>query len=262
MKISVIIPVYNEFRSLPEVLRRVLDAPLPVGCCKEVIVVDDGSNDGTASLVKEYAVRGDLIVHRMLLNGGKGAAIRAGLTLASGEVILIQDGDLEYDPDDYFRLVTPVVNGEADVVYGSRFCESAPPMQVLNLIANKILTSLANSLYAANITDEATAYKVFRANVIGRLLLECKRFEFCPEVTAKLCRLGYRIYEVPISYRARRIAEGKKIRARDGVWAVWTLLKYRFLPRERLIRPMVAMRENRMPTFVGSLAGARGFRKD
>jgi glycosyltransferase involved in cell wall biosynthesis len=244
VKVSIIIPVYNEFSALPEVVNRVLNAPLPEGCTKEVIVVDDGSNDGTTFLVKEYAGQGMVVSHHALQNGGKGAAIRTGLALASGDVILIQDGDLEYDPNDYVSLVAPVVNGHADVVYGSRFRGSTPQMQVLSLIANKILTCVANLLYAANIADEATAYKAFRADVLRRLLLYCKRFEFCPEVTAKLRRLGYRIHEVPIRYRARRIAEGKKIRARDGVQAVWTLLKYRFLPKAGLIRPVVTMLEN------------------
>lgn len=197
--------------------------------------MDDGSTDGTTLLVKEYAGQGTVISHHSLQNGGKGASIRTGLGIATGEVILIQDGDLEYDPNDYVRLITPLINGQADVVYGSRFWGSKTKMPVISLMANKILTSAANLLYKANITDEATAYKAFRADVLRRLFLECKRFEFCPEVTAKLRRLGYRIYEVPINYTARRIAEGKKIRARDGFKALWTLFKYRFIPRERLL---------------------------
>jgi len=262
LKVSIIIPIYNELPCLPEVLKGVLSAPLPAGCSKEVIVVDDGSNDGTALLVNQYAARAAVIVHHVLLNGGKGAAIRVGLTLASGEVILIQDGDLEYDPRDYVRLVTPIVNKQADVVYGSRFHGGAPRMQVLNLIANKILTFSSNSLYAANITDEATAYKVFRADILRRLLLKCRRFEFCPEVTAKLCRLGYRIYEVPVNYHARTMNDGKKIRARDGVRALWTLLKYRFVSRKRFTHPPGWALESPPQSFAANFAGARVFRKN
>jgi dolichol-phosphate mannosyltransferase len=262
VKISIIIPIYNEFASLPEVLRGVLSAPLPEGCSKEVIVVDDGSNDGTAFLLNEYVVQGGVLVHHVLLNGGKGAAIRTGLTLASGEVILIQDGDLEYDPKDYVRLLAPIVNGEAAVVYGSRFHGGAPGMQVLNLVANKILTFVANALYGANITDEATAYKAFRADTLRQLVLKCGRFEFCPEITAKLCRLGYRIDEVPVSYHARTTKEGKKIRSRDGVRALWTLLKYRLVPRQSFVHPVVAILERPAPSFQASLAGADAFRKN
>ncbi|HXM97607.1 MAG TPA: glycosyltransferase family 2 protein [Candidatus Dormibacteraeota bacterium] len=236
MKISIIIPVYNEFRTLPELLNRVLSAPLPRGCTKEIIVVDDGSKDGTALVVKDYAERGIVIGQYTFRNGGKGAAIRAGLELVSGDVVLVQDGDLEYDPNDYISLISPVVDGQADVVYGSRFRGTAIEMALLSLIANKVLTFIANSLYAADISDEATAYKAFRAVVLHQLILECNRFEFCPEVTAKLCRLGYRIHEVPISYRARKMSEGKKVRARDGFRAVWTLLKYRFVPKNTLLR--------------------------
>jgi dolichol-phosphate mannosyltransferase len=260
MKISIIIPIYNELPRFSEVLRRVLSAPLPINCTKEVIVVDDGSEDGTSLLVSECAARGDITVHHMSLNGGKGAAIRAGLSLASGEVILIQDCDLEYDPKDYIRLLTPVVNGAVDIVYGSRFHRVVPKMSASCLLANKILTFVANALYSANITDEATAYKVFRANVLRRMRLECKRFEFCPEVTAKLRRLGYPIHEVPVSYSARGTAEGKKIRAQDGFWAVWTLLKYRFVARKKLACPIVAIRETAVRTHGGKLAGAGVFR--
>jgi dolichol-phosphate mannosyltransferase len=259
VKISIIIPIYNELPRFPEVLRSVLNAPLPLNCTKEVIVVDDGSEDGTSLFVSGCAARGDAIVHHRFVNGGKGAAIRTGLKLASGDVILIQDGDLEYDPKDYVHLLTPVVNGEADVVYGSRFHGVAPTMPVSGLIANKILTIVANSLYSANITDEATGYKVFLASVLRRVHLECNRFEFCPEVTAKLRRLGYRIHEVPVSYRARGIAEGKKIRAQDGFWAIWTLLKCRFVSKKRLVCPVAALRENPQRTLSENLAGEGTF---
>jgi dolichol-phosphate mannosyltransferase len=241
VKISIIIPVYNEHRTFHQVMDRVSRAPIPAGCSKEIIVVDDGSTDGTAQMIAEYMRTGQVAGCRSASNAGKGTAIRKGIELASGDVILIQDGDLEYDPDDYTRLIEPILSGQADIVYGSRFlCRREPSgqkgMAFRNRIANRILTFTANLLYSARVTDEATAYKAFRTSILRGLPLECRRFEFCPEVTAKLRRLGYRIHEVPISYNARGIADGKKIRARDGFEALWTLIKYRFTPRHSLIR--------------------------
>jgi glycosyltransferase involved in cell wall biosynthesis len=232
VKVSIIIPVYNEFRTFPEVLERVRKAPLPAGCAKEIVVVDDGSTDGTTGLVASSAVANNdepmVVVHHSVLNFGKGTAIRIGLAKASGDIVLIQDGDLEYDPNDYAAIVQPIVDGRADVVYGSRFLGAPVGMRRLNRVANRILTLAANLLYGAAISDEATAYKAFRAGVLRGVRLQCRRFEFCPEVTAKVRRLGYRIHEVPVSYNARGIAEGKKIRARDGFEALWTLIRYRF----------------------------------
>ena len=238
MKVSVIIPVYNEFRTLAQVLDRVLEAPLPEECCKEIIVIDDGSTDGTAQILREHVQAGRGLAHQSARNLGKGSAIRAGIALATGEIALIQDGDLEYDPNDYARLIEPILRGEADIVYGSRFLGKPTGMAWKNRIANRILTAAANLLYDARITDEATAYKAFRLSVLRSLRLESRRFEFCPEVTAKLRRLGYRIREVPIGYNARGIAEGKKIRARDGFEALWTLVKYRFVRRSALLPPL------------------------
>jgi len=223
MKVSIIMPVYNEFRTFSQVLERVRRAPLPAGCVKEIIVIDDGSTDGTAQMAEE-------VTHLRIGHSGKGAAIRAGIELATGDIVLIQDGDLEYDPADYARIVEPIVNGHAGIVYGSRFLGSPVGMAWKNRIANGILTAAANLLYDAHITDEATAYKAFRVSILRGLALECRRFEFCPEVTAKVRRLGLKIAEVPISYNARGIADGKKIRARDGFAALWTLVKYRFVP--------------------------------
>jgi glycosyltransferase involved in cell wall biosynthesis len=240
MKVSIIIPVYNEFRTFHEVLERVQRAPLPPGCSKEIVVVDDGSTDGTTAILRQYTNSGIVIGHNSILNFGKGTALRVGIKLATGDVILVQDGDLEYDPDDYYRLIEPFVQGNADVVYGSRFLGRPSGMAWKNLIANRILTWTANLLYSAGITDEATAYKAFRASVLRRMKLECRRFEFCPEVTAKARRMGYVIHEVPITYNARGIADGKKIRARDGFEALWTLLKYRFSTHEAVTVPMVA----------------------
>jgi len=219
MTVSIIIPVYNEFRTFDQVLERVRRAPLPPGCAKEIVVIDDGSTDGTAQTLGQE--------RHTIRHAGKGSAVRAGIERATGDIVLIQDGDLEYDPNDYARLLEPIVAGRADIVYGSRFLGQQPAMARRNRIANRILTAAANLLYGARITDEATAYKAFRITVLRAMHLKCRRFEFCPEVTAKACRLGYRIHEVPVSYNARGIAEGKKIRARDGWEALWTLLRYR-----------------------------------
>jgi glycosyltransferase involved in cell wall biosynthesis len=227
VKVSIIMPIYNESRTFEAVLERVRRAGLPEGCTKEIVVVDDGSTDGTAEIVKRHST--GIVVHHCERNAGKGTAIRIGIQEASGDVILIQDGDLEYDPEDYQRILQPIVEGTADVVYGSRFLNGAPEMALPNLIANRILTFVANLLFEANLTDEATAYKAFRAPVLRSLPLICRRFEFCPEVTARLRRGGISIHEVPISYHARGIMDGKKIRARDGMYALWTLLRYRFL---------------------------------
>jgi len=234
VKVSILIPVYNEFSTMPLVLQRVIEAPLPANCEKEIVVVDDGSTDGTTELLQQFKNSPPVIVHYSIVNFGKGAAIRQGLARATGDVILIQDGDLEYDPNDYIKVLQPIVNGQADVVYGSRFLGKFRGMRWTNRLANKILTWTSNIAFHAGITDEATAYKAFRADVVRSIRLRCVRFEFCPEVTAKLRRLGFKIEEVPITYNPRGIAEGKKIRWQDGVEAFWTLVKYRMAPIESI----------------------------
>lgn len=230
MKVSILLPVYNEFLTLPLVLQRVLDAPLPPGCEKEIVIVDDGSTDGTTETLYQYKDSPMVLVHHSVVNFGKGAALRIGIMKATGDVLLVQDGDLEYDPNDYIKILEPLVKGEAQVVYGSRFLRGVRGMKLANWTANKILTFLANLLFSARITDEATAYKAFRREVLDAMDLKCMRFEFCPEVTAKVRRLGYAIHEVPVSYNPRGILEGKKIRWHDGIEAVWTLLRYRLAP--------------------------------
>lgn len=230
MIVSIVIPVYNEALLLPMVLERVASAPLPAGCEKEIIVVNDGSTDTTGQVLDRYRESHFIVVHQSPVNFGKGAAIRLGLTRSSGEVILIQDGDLEYDPQDYPAVLAPIVSGAADVVFGSRFLRGVRGMRKRNWLANKILTYTSNLLFGARITDQATAYKAFRREVVERMRLRCIRFEFCAEVTAKVRRLGYRIHEVPISYNPRGVLEGKKIRWQDGVEALLTLIRYRVAP--------------------------------
>jgi len=222
MRVSVLIPVYNERDTVAETIARVRASPVE----KEIIVIDDASTDDTAEIVASLAGP-DLKLVRQLRNQGKGAAIRRGLEEVTGEIVLIQDADLEYDPADYPALIAPILAGEAAVVYGTRaprFEGMRWPHRAFNWIAAR----LANLLYRAAITDEATCYKVFRTEVLRAIPLRCQRFEFCPEVTAKVRKRGLAIREVPVSYHARSVGAGKKIRWWDGVIALWTLIKYRF----------------------------------
>ena len=225
MKLSVIIPCFNEAQHITTVLDAVRKVDIP----KEIIVVDDGSTDGTAEILEEYKREGLIIIHSSVLNFGKGTAIRIGLRYVTGDIVIIQDADLEYDPKHYWEIIKPIVDGEADVVYGSRFLGQIRGMRLANRIANRILAWTANILFRARITDEATCYKAFKAEVIKSLPLKCTGFEFCPEVTAKVCKRGIKIKEVPITYVARNTAEGKKIGWTDAFTAVWTLFKYRFV---------------------------------
>ena len=228
MKISILIPVYNEAQTIGEILSRVQNAALPANCTKEIIVIDDGSTDGTAALLKANASARNMRVLRSDRNRGKGAAIRMGLAIVTGDAVLIQDGDLEYDPNDYLALLMPIVRGNADIVYGSRFMRMPTAMTRRNNIANRLLTATTKLVYGAKLSDQATGYKVFRSNILRSLDLRCEGFEFCSEVTAKSLRAGYRIHEVPISYHARTLAEGKKIRPKDGPKLWWTLVRLRF----------------------------------
>jgi dolichol-phosphate mannosyltransferase len=227
--LSIIIPVFNEETHIEEVLNKIKAVRLPENVDREIIVIDDGSSDRTPQILRKFMSDNVISVHSSVQNFGKGSAIRTGIKKSKGDIILIQDADFEYDPDDYTRLIEPILSGKTKVVYGSRFKGKISGMKPIYLLANKILTFLANILYRAGITDEATCYKVFSSEVIKNVDLKCSRFEFCPEVTAKLSKLGYRIYEVPIDYRSRSVAEGKKISWRDGFAAAWTLIKYRFV---------------------------------
>lgn len=224
-KLSIIIPVYNE----RDTIRSVIDAVLGVRLSleKEVIVVDDGSSDGTADVLRSLE-RENVKVVFQTPNQGKGAAIRRGLPEATGDIVIIQDADMEYDPNDYQSLIDPIIAGEAKVVYGSRQLGNNTFSYRRFYLGGLVLSWLTNLLYGSKITDEPTCYKVFRKDVLDSIELKCKRFEFCPEVTAKVLKKGIKITERPISYRPRSIEQGKKIRWRDGVEAIFTLFRYRF----------------------------------
>lgn len=229
--VSVIVPVYNEAAHVDELLQAIHASPVK----KEIIIVDDGSSDGTREKLKALPPMDDVTVVFHEKNCGKGAAIRTALSFARGEYVLIQDSDLEYDPQDYPALLLPLEAGKANVVYGVR--PDRPERGLRFFLGAKLLTHLTNLLYGAGIHDEATCYKVVRRSLLSQFQLSCHRFEFCPEVTAKLCRMGERIEEVPIQYHPRSAVEGKKIRHSDGLQAIWTLVRYRFLPSRRWLRP-------------------------
>ena len=235
MKLSVVIPVYNEINTIGEILSRVLEVDLP----KEVIVVDDCSMDGTREFLKEWEVgrkkesKDEVRIFYQPQNMGKGAALRSGFKEATGEIVIIQDADLEYHPHEYPKLIEPILDGRAEVVYGSRFLGT--PRRVLmfrHTLGNKLLTFLSNLCTDLNLTDMETGYKVFKKEVLEHLLLKSNRFGFEPEVTAKIAKMNYRIYEVPISYSGRDYWEGKKIKWMDGLKAIFSILRYNFFDSE------------------------------
>ena len=222
MKLSVIIPVYNEVQTIREIIERVKQVPFE----KEIIVVDDCSTDGTRDLLKKMEETGiTMLFHEM--NQGKGAAIRTAIPYISGDIAIIQDADLEYHPSEYARLIPPILDGRADVVYGSRFLGG--PHRVLlfwHSVGNRMITTLSNMLTNLNLSDMETGYKAFRSEILKRIKIESNRFGFEPEITAKVAKMGCRIFEVPISYYGRDYSEGKKIGWRDGIAAFYWIIKF------------------------------------
>jgi glycosyltransferase involved in cell wall biosynthesis len=226
MKLSVIIPVFNEVKTIQEIIKRVQ----ATGLADEIVAIDDGSNDGSRDLLANINMEGKVKVIFHDHNQGKGKAIRTGIENASGDLILIQDADLEYDPREYPNLLRPIQEGIADVVYGSRFLGAGRrPVLFWNMVANKILTLVTNILYNNILTDMETGYKLFRRQIVENMTLHAHGFEFEPEFTAKILKRKVRIYEIPITFNPRDYSEGKKIKMRDAFIAMWTLIKYRFV---------------------------------
>jgi glycosyltransferase involved in cell wall biosynthesis len=227
MDISIVIPVYNEIRTLDHIIAAVREVPLD----QEIILVDDGSTDGSRDKLKTYEGTPGIRVIYQTHNQGKGAAVRTGIAAATKDLVIIQDADLEYDPREIPRLMVPIEEGKAEVVFGSRFAGGAPHrvLYFWHSVGNKVLTLLSNAFTDLNLTDMETCYKLFRREVIQSIQIEESRFGMEPEITAKLARGGFRIYEVGISYSGRTYAEGKKIGYKDGFRAIWCILKYNLL---------------------------------
>lgn len=224
--LSIIVPVYNEEKTLLPLLKKVQSVKL-FGMKKQIILVNDGSSDGTPRILQKLKIPGGLIL-RHEKNQGKGAAIRTAIPHTKGDIVIIQDADLEYDPNDYKAVLAPILNGSADVVYGSRFMGVHRAFMMLHYLGNKLLTHITNLLYGTILTDMETCYKAFKGDILRSLTLRSNRFDFEPEVTAKVLKRGYKLFEVPISYHGRGFGEGKKITWRDGVVAVACLIRYRF----------------------------------
>jgi len=246
MKVSIIIPVYNEKDTVNTVICRVMAAD--IGCEKELVIVDDASTDGTRDVLKPLTGRADIHVFFHEHNRGKGAAVRTAIQHATGDILLIQDADLEYDPADYPKLLEQIFNGNADVVYGNRFHgETHRVLYFWHAVGNRLLTLLSNMITNLNLSDMEVGYKVFRADVLRAIRLQSDRFGFEPEVTAKISKLPCKVYEVPISYHGRTYAEGKKITWRDGAAALWHLIRYRFSTQNTGFHQRTAATSQRKP---------------
>jgi dolichol-phosphate mannosyltransferase len=240
-KLSIIIPVYNEESTITQVLEKLINMQMPVKT--EIIVADDGSTDKTADKIKNFHGKELMKVHTSLINLGKGAAVRFGLEYAEGDYVIIQDADLELDPEDILKLIEPVLNKKADIVYGSRFkvkSKEHKKFPWITRFGNRVMTIYCNLLYGGRLTDLNTAYKLIKTDIIKSINLKCVGFEIDAELTAKLFRLGYKISEVPISYQPRTIEEGKKVTWKDGVIHMYNLTKYRFAKKENFKRKINA----------------------
>jgi glycosyltransferase involved in cell wall biosynthesis len=249
MKLSVVIPVYNEEDTIANLVDRVMAVPVE----KEIVLVDDCSKDGTRERLREIANRPGVRVFYHEVNQGKGAALRTGFSKAEGDLVIIQDADLEYDPNEYPKLMKPIMDGRADVVFGSRFVggETHRVLYYWHSLGNKFLTTLSNMFTDLNLTDMEVCYKVFKREIIQSIPIEENRFGFEPEITAKVAKLGCRIYEVGVSYDGRTYAEGKKIGWKDGVRAIWCILKYN-------LRGAPAVKKAESQAAAGGAAAPRG----
>jgi len=226
MKLSILMPAFNEIETLEEIIKRIKSVTLPIK--KEIVIVDDGSTDGTTEFLSRINDEEVKVIYHPK-NMGKGRAIRTALQNSTGDIILIQDSDLEYDPQDYIELLKPIIYDRASVVYGNRIRKGMKKSYTRFYFGGRLLTAITNFFYAAGIHDEPVCYKVFKKEVFDNITLQCERFEFCPEITAKVCKAGYKIHEVLVSYDPRSFSKGKKIGWKDGLVAIWTLLKYRFV---------------------------------